>query len=201
MNANMISPFLLEFVKIREIRVNRSAISAFSFQLSVLTFVMSDLRWFVAHTRPRREKKLAQYAEREGLSFTLPCFKAAHKYRGKTVVFQKLVFPGYVFFRLLESQRQLVYQSDYVANLLKVPDEPLFEKQLGAVLQALETDLEVFLAPEIGPGKRVRITSGPLRGVEGWVEQRSGITTVFLKVDFISKAAAIRMPAHQLELT
>ena len=162
---------------------------------------MNDLRWFVAHTRPRREKKLVQFGEREGLSATLPCYKSAHKYRGKTVVFEKPLFPGYVFFQLLPTQRQLIFQSDYVANLLVVDDQPLFERQLNAVLQALETDMEIVLAPEIGAGKRVRITSGPLRGVEGWVEQRSGMTTVFLRVDFISKAAAIKVEAHQLELT
>ena len=162
---------------------------------------MNDLLWFVAHTRPRCEKKLVQYAEREGLIVTLPCFRAVHKSRGKTATFEKPLFPGYVFFRLEIAQRQKVYQSDYVANLLDVGDPVLFEQQLGAVLQALETDLEIRLAPEIGEGKRVRITSGPLRGVEGWVEQRYGMTTVLLRVDFISQAAAVKVEAHELELT
>ena len=99
---------------------------------------MPDLLWFVAHTRPRCEKKLVQYAEREGLIVTLPCFRSVHKYRGKTATFEKPLFPGYVFFRLEKPQRQTVYQSDYVANLLDVGDPELFEKQLGAVLQALE---------------------------------------------------------------
>jgi transcription antitermination factor NusG len=162
---------------------------------------MPDLLWFVAHTRPRCEKKLAQYAEREGLIVTLPYFRSVHKYRGKTVTFEKPLFPSYVFFRMESIHRQRVYQSDYVANLLDVRDQALFEKQLGAVLQALETNLEIRLAPEIGPGKRVRITSGPLRGVEGWVEERYGMTTVLLRVDFISRAAAVKVEAHELELT
>ena len=161
---------------------------------------MNDLLWFVAHTRPRREKKLVQYAEREGLSVTLPCYRSVHKYRGKTVVFEKPLFPGYVFFQLLPASRQKVYQSDFVANLLDVPDQALFERQLEVVRQALETDLEIRLAPEIGEGKRVRIVSGPLRGVEGWVEQRYGMTTVLLRVDFLSQAAAVKVEAHQLEL-
>jgi transcription antitermination factor NusG len=160
---------------------------------------VNDLLWFVAHTRPRREKKLVEYAEREGLSVTLPCYRSVHKYRGKTVVFEKPLFPGYVFFQLLPASRQKVYQSDFVANLLDVPDQALFEQQLGVIRQALETDLEIRLAPEIGEGKRVRIVSGPLRGIEGWVEQRYGMTTVLLRVDFLSQAAAVKVEAHQLE--
>ena len=58
---------------------------------------VSDLFWFVAHTRPRCEKKLLQFCEREGLFASLPCYRAVHKCRGKTVVFQKPLFPGYVF--------------------------------------------------------------------------------------------------------
>jgi transcription antitermination factor NusG len=161
---------------------------------------VNDLLWFVAHTRPRREKKLVEYAEREGLSVTLPCYRSVHKYRGKTVVFEKPLFPGYVFFQLVPASRQKVYQSDFVANLLDVPDQALFEQQLRVIRQALETDLEIRLAPEIGEGKRVRIMSGPLRGVEGWVEQRYGMTTVLLRVDFLSQAAAVKVEAHQLEL-
>ena len=41
---------------------------------------------------------------------------------------------------------------------------------------------------------------GPLRGVEGWVEGRHGMSTVLLRLDFIGKAAAVKMDAELLEL-
>src|SRR4051812_9179676 len=49
---------------------------------------VSELPWFVAHTKPRREKKLVEFCERQGFAVTLPCYNSAHKYRGKTVVFR-----------------------------------------------------------------------------------------------------------------
>jgi len=87
-----------------------------------------------------------------------------------------------------------------VANLLEVFDQELFARQLGEIVRALETDLEIRLAPLIGAGKRVRIKHGPLRGVEGLVEQRYGLTTVLLRLDFISQAAAVQLEASDLEL-
>jgi transcription antitermination factor NusG len=156
--------------------------------------------WYVAHTRPRREKKLAEYCEREGISVTLPCYRSVKKYRGKTAVFQKPLFPNYVFLQLVASQKQQVYQSDHVANLLEVVDQKLFEDQLGDILKALDTELEIFLAPNITAGARVKIKSGPLRGIEGIVEQRSGMTLVLLRLDFISQAAAVKIEAAELEL-
>lgn len=161
---------------------------------------MSQLPWYVAHTRPRCEKKLLQFCEREKIAATLPCHRSIHKYRGKTVTFKKPLFPGYVFLQMLPAQRSVVLQSNHLANLLEVADQELFARQLNEVLLALETDLEIRLAPNISEGLRVKIKNGPLRGIEGWVEKRHGMTTVLLRLDFISQAAAVKMDAADLEL-
>jgi transcriptional antiterminator RfaH len=161
---------------------------------------MSQPLWYVAHTRPRCEKKLLQYCERENLEARLPCYQSAHKYRGKTVVFQKPLFPGYVFLLITADKRGVVLQSDHVANLLEITDQDLFVRQLDEVMRALETSLEIRLAPTIGEGMRVKIKHGPLRGIEGWVEKRYGMTTVLLRLDFISQAAAVKLEASHLEL-
>jgi len=156
--------------------------------------------WYVIHTRPRCEKKLAQYCERELIAVTLPCVKRVHKYRGKTATFLNPLFPGYLFVQMAQEQRQKVYQSDYAANVLEVFDQTQFDQQLRDILCAVETELEVRLAPQIVPGCQVRIKSGPLRGVMGWVEKRTGMVQVILRLDFIGQAAAVSMDANELEL-
>ncbi len=161
---------------------------------------MSQLLWYVAHTRPRREKKLLQYCKRENLHARLLCYQSVHKYRGKTVVFKKPLFPGYVFLKIPAAKRGVVLQSDHLANLLEIVEQDLFIRQLDEVMRALETELEIRLAPTIGEGMRVKIKSGPLRGIEGWVEKRYGMTTVLLRLDFISQAAAVKLEASALEL-
>jgi len=161
---------------------------------------VNPLLWYVAHTRPRREKKLLQYCERENLDARLLCHQSVHKYRGKTSVFRKPLFPGYLFLHIPADKRRVVLQSDHLANLLEVADQDLFVRQLGEVMRALETELEIRLAPTIGEGMRVKIKNGPLRGIEGWVEKRHGMTTVLLRLDFISQAAAVKLEASDLEL-
>ena len=160
----------------------------------------TDTLWFVAHTRPRCEKKLQHYLGRESLHHVLPTIKTVHKYKGKTVSFEKPLFPGYIFLNIHPLKRQKVYQSDYVANLLDVPDQEEFYQQLGDILEAVASGYEIQLAPEIGIGKRVMIRSGPMRGIEGWVEDRYGVSTVLLRLDFIGQAAAMKMDADILEL-
>ncbi len=160
---------------------------------------MSSLAWFVAHTRPRREKKLKDHCDQQGIPATLPCYRTVHKYRGKTASFEKPLFPGYLFLELLPHQPAKIRQNDHVARLLVVHDQESFVQQLGAILKALETELEIRLAPQIAEGTRVAVKSGPLRGMEGWVEKRYGMTTVLLRLDFIGQAAAVSVRAEDLE--
>ena len=159
-----------------------------------------EVAWYVAHTRPRCEKKLAEYCEREGFSVTLPLYKSVKKYSGKVVTFEKPLFPNYLFLRLLRHQRKRVYQSDYVANLLDVPDQETFQEQLDAILTALETEYEIRALPHISVGKKVKIKAGPLRGFEGYVEDRQGKLLVLLRLDFIGQSAGVKVEAGDLEV-
>ena len=156
--------------------------------------------WYVAHTRPRCEKKVAEFCEREGFHATLPLFKSVKKYPGKTIAFEKPLFANYVFVRLLPHQRKKVLQSDYVANLLDIPDQQTFQQQLDGILSALETDYEITALPHISVGRKVKIISGALRGLDGYVEERQGKLLVLLRLDFICQAAAVRVDASDLEL-
>lgn len=159
-----------------------------------------ETAWFVAHTRPRREKKLAEYCQREGFSVTLPLYRSVKKYSGKVVTFEKPLFPNYLFLRLQPHQRKKVYQSDYVANLLDVADQHSFQQQLDDILAALDTDYEICVLPHIASGKRVKIKTGPLRGMEGFVEERQGRFLVLLRLDFIGQSAAVQVEASDLEI-
>lgn len=160
---------------------------------------MNDSAWYVAHTRPRCEKKLVAWCQREQFETTLPCYRTAHKYRGKVARFEKPLFPGYVFLQLQRGEDRRVAQNDYVARVLAVYDQEKFIRQLTDILHALESASHIHVVPEIGEGSRVRVKHGPLRGLEGWVEKRYGLSTVLFRLDFIGQAAAVTMEAWELE--
>jgi transcription antitermination factor NusG len=160
---------------------------------------MEDLIWFVAHTKPRCEKKLRDWTLREGIDGVLPCYRTLHKYRGKRVEFEKPLFPGYLFLKCTPDQGRKAGQNDYTARILNVVDQDLFAHQITDILQAIENCDDIQVVPEIGEGTRVRVKYGPLRGMEGWVEKRYGLTTVLFRLDFIGQAAAVTMEAWELE--
>jgi transcription antitermination factor NusG len=160
----------------------------------------AELDWYVAHVRPRCEKKLVEHGKIYNFSTTLPTYSSTKKYRGKVVTFQKPLFPGYVFLQLNRQTREAAIQSNYVANMLVVHDQEEFREQLSDILFALDQQVDIRVEPTIGVGTRVAVRSGPLRGQEGWVEERFGMTTVLLRLDFIGQAAAVKVEADTLEL-
>ena len=159
-----------------------------------------ELEWYVAHVRPRCEKKLVEQGKIYNFPTTLLTYKSIKKYRGKEVSFDKPLFPGYVFLRLNHETRKVATQSNFVANMLNVIDQQKFEDQLEDILFALEQEVEIRLEPTIEVGSRVIVKSGPLQGHEGWVEERYGMTTILLRLDFIGQAAAVKVQAGTLEL-
>ena len=156
--------------------------------------------WFVAHTRPRCEKKLQRWCDRESFTSCLPTYISVRKYASKEVRFSKPLFPGYLFLSFSRENIRVVKQSQYIANLLEPPNQGEFETQLGEIMKASTLADEMYVAPSIGPGTRVVIRRGPLAGIEAWVEDRSGIETVILRLDFIGQGAIVNVPAHDLEL-
>ncbi len=85
------------------------------------------------------------------------------------------------------------------SGVLVPPDEAEFAEQLADSLRAQETDREIRPVPEIQDGMRVKITRGPLRGMDGLVVRRSGLLEVYRRLDFISQCAAVRVTADELE--
>lgn len=95
---------------------------------------------------------------------------------------------------------QIIRQSQYVANLLEPPNQIEFETQLGEIMKATDLTEELRVAPSIGPGTRVLIKRGPLAGLEAWVENRSGVEAVILRLDFIGQGAIVNVMVQDLEL-
>jgi transcription antitermination factor NusG len=143
---------------------------------------------------------VAEFCTDQGFNQFLPLHASVRNYPGKKVVFLKPLFSGYVFVQIRPEQAMEVRQCRHVARLLEPGDQAEFAAQLEDIRIALQSEREVRLAPNITEGRRVQIRSGPMRGLEGRVLRRKGITEVVLRLDFIGQAAAVQVEAQELEL-
>ena len=150
-------------------------------------------RWVVAHTRPRCEKKLADAARRAGAHVYLPLQAKMHRYGARERTFSSPLFAGYVFCRGDVAVRRWLRQNQYTANLLEVPDQAALAAQLQQLYTLLAAGHLVEVMPFLERGRRVRVKSGPLRGLEGIVMRVQGAARVVVNIDMIRQAAAVEV--------
>jgi len=154
--------------------------------------------WVVLHSRPRCEKKAADHCERNKLAWYLPLRKKIHRYGSRERSFWSPLFPGYVFCVVTPAQKSEVRQNRYVANLLDVVDQEILVEQLRQINHALTVGEVVEVMPYIEAGRRVRVTGGAMKGLEGIVSRVKGKTRVIINVDMIRQSVAVEVDSAWL---
>ncbi len=157
-------------------------------------------RWWVCHTRPRCEKKFAALLAAEHLPHYLPLVTSIRRYAQQTKKFTKPLFPGYVFVQAPPARQSRLYQQDLLARLIPVDDEARFLRQLDDVKAIVASGYELTVLPLLTRGRRVRVTGGPLHGLEGFVDDSSNSLGVVLSVDVLQQGLHVRVPAENLQI-
>lgn len=163
------------------------------------TRIIAMKKWVVIYTKPRAEKKFAQYCEQRSIPYELPLYKKTRKYGRKKVTTRIPCFPGYVFVNIEDGERFDMLDCSYVCRYIKVVDQETFYEQLRSILVALENTV-VIPHPEIVEGVKVRVKRGPMQGAEGIVEKRQGETKIILTLSFIGQSVECSINADDLEL-
>ncbi len=156
-------------------------------------------KWFVCHARPRCEKKLAALLQAEKMVHYLPLVPSIRHYGRQTKRFTKPLFPGYVFARIPLDRKQRIYQQELVARTITPDDENVFLEQLQQVRRVVDAGLELTLHPNLTQGMRVRVVSGPLRGIEGVIDNSTNPLSIIVSMDVLQQGVRVKIPIEALE--
>jgi transcriptional antiterminator RfaH len=158
----------------------------------------AEPRWFVCHTKPRAEKKFATLLAREGFDHYLALIDSVRRYGTQKKVFTKPLFASYVFARITPEKKTRIYQQDLLVRALMVENEGVFLRQLSDVKAVCASGYEAALHPLIRKGTRVRVTGGPLNGLEGYVDDPVNPRGIVVSVDVLQQGLLVRLPLENL---
>jgi transcription antitermination factor NusG len=161
---------------------------------------MSVSSWLVCHTRPRCEKKFAALLTAEKFEHYLPLIASVRRYADQTKRFTKPLFPGYVFAQVPGEKKPRLYQQELLARTLAVEDEVKFLRQLDDVRAIVASGFELSLMPLMTKGRRVRIATGPLRGLEGLIDNPTNPRGIVISVDVLQQGLHVKLPVENLRL-
>ncbi len=155
-------------------------------------------RWFACHTKPRAEKKFSALMAREKFDHYLALLESVRRYGTQKKVFTKPLFPGYVFALITPEKKERIYQQDLLVRALPVENEAVFLRQLDDVRAICASGYEAALHPLIKRGTRVRVNIGPLKGLEGFVDDPLNPRGIVVSVDVLQQGLLVRLPLENL---
>ena len=154
--------------------------------------------WYAARTRFGQELKIRNRLVREGVEHFIPTVAANGPRKEKAAV-NNLVFLRTTKQEALDLANSGAVRMKYIIDcatrtLLVVPDKQMEDFQRVFALGDPATNLEEPLAL----GDRVRVTRGPLKGVEGYVQEFRGKVYVVVRL-LDSLFAKAQVPRSYLE--
>jgi transcription antitermination factor NusG len=129
----------------------------------------------------------------------LPLITSVRRYAKETQRFSKPLFPGYVFAQVPTALKPRIYQQDLLARAIPVDDEARFLRQLQDVRALIDSGLTLSLHPLVKKGARAKIIGGPLRGLEGIIDDPANPNGIVLCVDVLQQGLLVKVPLEDLE--
>lgn len=155
--------------------------------------------WWVAHTKARNEKALAQQLAQWSIAYFLPLREKLVVKRGRRLTSMLPLFSGYLFFAGDDEARYHALTSNRIAQVIAVVDQDKLCRELAAICRALQARAPLDPHPYLKVGARCRVRSGALAGIEGLLERKQNVTRLLLQVDILGQAAAVEIDADLLE--
>ncbi len=156
--------------------------------------------WWVAHTKSRNEKALAQDLVHKNISYFLPMSWKVRHQRGRTLRSLLPLFSGYLFFCGQENQRIELLRTNRVANLIEVKDQKKLLDELLQFEQALRAGAPLAPYKYIKAGRRCRVIAGPLIDLQGIVVRTKNAARLVLKIDMLGQAASVEIDIDMIEI-
>jgi transcriptional antiterminator RfaH len=160
----------------------------------------SEAVWWCLHTKPRQEKATARELRKGGLTFYLPqVLKEDRTPQGRKIRSVIPLFTSYLFLLGDLHDRLAALRGNRLVSVLEVIDQKTIEHDLRQIHRMLSSGLPVQPEPTVPVGARVKITTGPLAGVEGTVIRRGKRDQFVAVVQFLGRGATVDLQDWQVE--
>ena len=155
-------------------------------------------KWFVLQTLSRQEKAVVEDAQRSGPFCYLPLVSMPRIYGKRKLNVQLPVFPGYVFLYGTRDEAFAVDRAGRIAKIISVVDQQRLHQDLTNFRRALSSGMGFDPYPFLTSGRRVEVTAGVLKGVEGLVADRVSPTRLVLQIETLGRAVSVEVDAGLL---
>lgn len=153
------------------------------------------LPWFALQVRSRHEVGVADYLNGKGYEWFLPQYTLRKRWSDRVKEVEAPLFPGYLFCRFNPLDRLPILKTPGVIQVVGNAHQPIpvDEQEIRAIQALVASGVPNRPWPFMEIGDRVRIDSGPLRGLEGLLVEFKGNHRLVLSVTLLQRSVAVEM--------
>lgn len=132
------------------------------------------MNWYVVYTKPKWEKKVAEQLIQRGIDCYCPLVTQIKQWSDRKKKVEVPLFNSYVFVRLAEVDRNLVFQSSGVVRYLFWLAKPAIvrDEEINTIKKWLSSpeEYEISVA-SFQVGDKITLDSGPFKSQEAIVQE------------------------------
>jgi len=164
----------------------------------------TDSQWFAVWTRSRREKSSAAMLGALGVPCFLPMRAEIRQWSDRKQTIAVPLFTGYLFVRINPSKdsRLEVLKTPGIAGFVgnQTGPLPIPDQQIEDISKVLQQRAECLVLPLLHEGDPVRVTRGPLAGIEGRLVRNNSSTRLSISIEMIHKSLLVSVSREDVEL-
>ncbi|HUJ93588.1 MAG TPA: UpxY family transcription antiterminator [Candidatus Bathyarchaeia archaeon] len=160
-----------------------------------------ESRWYAVYTCANHERHVAEQFATRNIEHFLPQYESVRKWKDRKVRLALPLFPGYLFVHYPLQNRLRVLGVPGVVRLVGFDGHATIvpEEDLTRVREFLNRGSQAKPHPYLTVGRRARVRSGPLAGMEGIVVRRRNRTRLVISFQLIERAMAVEVAELDLE--
>jgi transcription antitermination factor NusG len=155
----------------------------------------NPVSWFALQVRGRQEFNISENLGSNGYEWFLPLYKSSKRWSDRIKQVDSPLFPGYVFCRFNPLNRLPILKIPGVIQIVGFNRQlvAVDETEIHAIQALVASGIPNHPCPYLEVGDKVRIESGPLRGLEGLLVEFQGNHQLVLSVTLLQRSVAVKI--------
>lgn len=134
------------------------------------------MNWYALYTKPRNEKKVEEQLHKMGLEVFCPKVTVVKQWSDRKKRVSQPLIPSYVFIKIKEQERDLVFSVSGVVRYLFFLGKPAIikESEINAMKETLNHDFKEVGVMDLEKGQKFTIEEGTFKGQEATFLEQKG---------------------------
>ena len=159
-------------------------------------------KWIAIYTKSRHEQIVVNELSKKDIESFCPMFKEKRQWSDRKKWVHFPLFRSYVFARIHLKENIFVLQTIGVNKIVKFQNKISIipDQVINDIKNIVDGGYKIQQVDYFIKGDEVSVVSGPLKGVNGIIQDLKGDSRLIMKVEAIRQAFSIEISSEQLKL-